>query len=88
MKFLKYHLFILLFASVFPICLDGNICAAEKREGLLICVGGGAGRTDITFESEDGTRDNYSSDGFAFSARMGWCVNEYAFLYWDMKESA
>ena len=68
--------------------MDGNIYAAEKREGLLICVGGGAGRTDITFELDDGTKDRYSSDGFAFSARMGWCLNEYTFLYWDMRESA
>jgi len=62
--------------------------AAEKREGLLICIGGGVAQTEITFTSEDGSKDSYTNNGFAFSARMGWCFNHNILLYWDMRESA
>jgi hypothetical protein len=66
----------------------GYVSAAEKRDGLLISVGGGAAYSNITFESNDGRKDSYTSNGFAFSARLGWYFNENILLYWDMRESA
>jgi hypothetical protein len=87
LKFSKYYLFSLMLTAVFSVVMVDDIYAGEKREGLLISVGGGAGKTEITFESDDRTKERYTSNGFAFSARMGWCFNEYVFLYWDMRES-
>lgn len=65
-----------------------GIYAGEERNGLLISVGGGAAHSEITLESNDAEKDSYSSNGFAFSARLGWCFNEHFLLYWDMRESA
>ena len=82
------------FISILPLAilflegLIGYVSAAEKRDGLLISVGGGAAYSKITFDSNDGIKDSYTSNGFAFSARLGWCFNENILLYWDMRESA
>lgn len=65
-----------------------NIYATEKRDGLVISVGGGAAHSEIAFESDGDKKDNYTSNGFAFSGRLGWCFNEHFLLYWDMRESA
>lgn len=87
-KINKYFLLILEVAIIISICQAENVYASDKRKGLLISVGGGGGRTEITFKSADGKKDCYTSNGFAFSARMGWCFNEQTFIYWDMRESA
>ena len=79
------NLIVILFLSD---VLTGFVFAAEKRDGLLISVGGGIANSEITFESRNGEKDNYTSSGFAFSARLGWCFNEHFLLYWDMRESA
>jgi hypothetical protein len=79
------------FALINILFILGLFCeasAAEKRDGLLISVGGGMAHSEIIFESDEGTNDSYTSKGFAFSARLGWCFNEHFLLYWDIRESA
>ena len=84
---MEYYLIILL-VILTSICLPYNVYASGEREGLLIGIGGGTSKTEITFKLDDGNKDTYISNGFAFSARLGWCFNEYALIYWDMRESA
>ena len=88
MKLPSKILAILSFTILVSTSMSGNIFASEKRDGLLISVGGGAAHTQIIFESNEGEKDSYRSNGFAFSARLGWCFNEHFLLYWDMRESA
>jgi hypothetical protein len=84
---MEYYLIILLVILI-SICMPFNVYASDEREGLLIGIGGGTSKTEITFKLNDGTKDTYISNGFAFSARLGWCFNKYAIIYWDMRESA
>ena len=88
MKFRFNLVFILLVIVLISAVLFRDVSAAEDRDGLLISVGGGIANSEITFESRNGEKDNYTSSGFAFSARLGWCFNEHFLLYWDMRESA
>ena len=83
-----YYIIIISTITILLVYKVDSAYAVEKRDGLLITVGGGAANTKITFTLEDGSKDSYTSNGFAFSARMGWCFNDYIFLYWDMRESA
>lgn len=88
MKIISNILFIILITIIISEGLVRDVSAAEKRDGLLISVGGGVANTKITFKSNDAKKDSYISNGFAFSARLGWCFNEHFLLYWDMRESA
>ena len=84
-NYCSFILFMIFFGTFLTVRL---VHAGENREGLLITVGGGVARSEINLKSVEGIDDTYSSMGFAFSARLGWCLTPNFLLYWDMRESA